>query len=187
MIRPAVTSDVPAILDIYRPYILETSYTFEYDVPDNAAFLCRFETISAEFPWLVWEENGQILGYAYGERPFSRAAYQWAADLAIYLRPEAFGRGIGKALYTAVEEILRRQGYMLAYGVVTSANAGSCAFHEAMGYQKTAVFPDCGFKFGSWYGTVWYEKRLRDGLPEASPKGWRSIDCSDLFQKGDLV
>ena len=181
MIRPATVSDVPAILEIYRPYILETAYTFEYDVPSLPDFANRFETITAEFPWLVWEENGEILGYAYGERTFVRAAYQWAADLAIYLRPDAQGKGIGKALYTATEEILRRQGYFLCYGIVTSANAGSCAFHEALGYKNTAEFPRCGFKFGSWYGTVWYEKRLREGLPEASPAKWQDIDCEDLF------
>lgn len=181
MIRPAAAADVPAILDIYRPYILETAYTFEYDVPTEAAFLQRFETISSEFPWLVWEENGRILGYAYGERAFVRAAYQWAVDLAIYLRPEAFGRSIGKTLYTAVEEILRRQGYCIAYAVVTSANEGSCAFHEALGYTAAATFPDCGFKFGQWYGTVWYEKRLREGIPAATPVPWQTIDCSDLF------
>lgn len=181
MIRAATAQDVSAILEIYRPYIENTAYTFEYVVPTAEEFRRRFETISADFPWLVWEENGQILGYAYGERPFVRAAYQWAADLAIYLRPEAFGRGIGKALYTAVENILRRQGYFLSYGVVTSANKTSCAFHEALGYHAAAVFPDCGFKFGQWYGTVWYEKRLQSGKPEAAPVGWHDIDCSDLF------
>lgn len=181
MIRPAVPADVSAILDIYRPYILTTAYTFEYEVPTYEAFLQRFETIASEFPWLVWEENGEILGYAYGERAFVRAAYQWDADLAIYLRQDVLGKGIGKALYTAVEEILRRQGYFTGYGIVTSANKGSCAFHEALGYEKAAVFHDCGFKFGRWYGTVWYEKRLRNGLPEHSPVSWQEIDCSDLF------
>ena len=181
MIRPATVSDVPAIWDIYRPYILETAYTFEYDVPSLPDFTKRFETITAEFPWLVWEEGGKILGYAYGERTFVRAAYQWAADLAIYLHPDAQRKGIGKALYTAAEEILRRQGYFLCYGIVTSANIGSCRFHEALGYQPTAQFPDCGFKFGTWYGTVWYEKRLRSGIPQASPVRWQDIDFSDLF------
>lgn len=181
MIRPATTADVAAILDIYRPYILTTAYTFEYEVPSLEDFTNRFETITAEFPWLVWEENGAVLGYAYGDRAFIRAAYQWDADLSIYLRQDALGKGIGKALYGVVEEILRRQGYFVGYGIVTTANEGSCAFHEALGYRKAAVFHDCGFKFGQWYGTVWYEKRLQNGLPQVPPAGWRQIDCSDLF------
>lgn len=181
MIRPATTADVAAILDIYRPYILTTAYTFEYEVPSLEDFTNRFQTISAEFPWLVWEENGEVLGYAYGDRAFIRAAYQWDADLSIYLRQDALGKGIGKALYGVVEEILRRQGYFVGYGIVTTANEGSCAFHEAVGYEKAAVFSRCGFKFGQWHGTVWYEKRLREGLPEVSPVSWQTIDCSDLF------
>lgn len=169
MIRAATLQDVPAILEIYRPYILETAYTFEYEVPSLAAFEQRFLTISRAFPWLVWEENGEILGYAYAERPFSRAAYQWDADAAIYLRRDCRGRGIGRRLYEQIEDILRRQGYYVLYAVVTSANEGSCRFHEAMGYKKAAEFPCCGWKFGQWYGTIWYEKRLQDGEPQQPP------------------
>ena len=175
MIREATLQDVPAILEIYKPYILQTAYTFEYEVPSLPAFTQRFLTISAEHPWLVWEEQGEILGYAYGERAFERAAYRWNADLAIYLRQDCMGRGIGKKLYTAVEEILRRQGYHVAYGVVTSANEGSCAFHRAMGYRIAAEFPKCGWKFGQWYGTIWFEKRLQDGEPERMPVSWREL------------
>lgn len=175
MIRTATLSDVPAILDIYAPYILNTAITFEYDVPTIAEFEQRFISITKDFPWLVWEEDGTVLGYAYAERPFVRAAYQWAADLAIYLAPEAQGKGIGRKLYEAVEDIIRRQGYHLCYGVVTSANERSCKFHEAMGYHKAAEFPDCGLKFGAWYGTIWYEKRLQSGLPGTPPVSWRDL------------
>ena len=177
MIRRATLEDVPAILEIYKPYILHTAITFEYDVPTLEVFKERFLTITREFPWLVWEENGTVLGYAYAERPFVRAAYQWAADLAIYLAPEAQGKGIGRKLYNAVEDLIRRQGYFLCYGVVTSANERSCAFHEAMGYKKAAVFENCGFKFGNWYGTIWYEKRLQEGKPSAPPIPWTALDC----------
>ena len=175
MIRNATAADVPAILEIYKPYILETAITFEYDVPTLSQFEQRFLHITESHPWLVWEEEGNILGYAYGEPAFVRAAYQWAADLAIYLAPQAQGKGIGRKLYTAAEDILRKQGYFLCYGVVTSANEKSCAFHEAMGYKKTALFSNCGFKLGQWYGTVWYEKRLQKGTPKHSPVSWRDI------------
>ena len=176
MIRAAAMQDVPAILEIYRPYILETAYTFEYEVPSLEAFRQRFLAITAEHPWLVWEEAGEILGYAYGEKAFGRAAFQWDADLAIYLRPECHGRGIGRALYTAVEEILRQQGYLVAYGVVTSSNTGSCAFHRAMGYRELAEFPACGWKFDRWYGVTWFEKRLQDGDPAKPPVSWRELE-----------
>ena len=159
------------MLDIYGPYISHTAYTFEYDIPSLEEFEARFLGISREFPWLVWEERGEVLGYAYAERTFVRKAYQWVADLAIYLRRDCRRKGIGRKLYEAVEESLRRQGYFVAYGVVTSANEASCAFHEAMGYKKTAEFPRCGWKFGQWYDTIWYEKRLQEGDPERPPVG----------------
>ncbi len=175
MIRTATLQDVPAILEIYRPYILETAYTFEYEVPSLEAFEQRFLTISREFPWLVWEDGGEVLGYAYAERPFARAAYQWDADLAIYLRRDCRGKGLGRKLYEQVEDILYRQGYHVLYAVVTSANLDSCRFHEAMGYEKTAEFTRCGWKFGQWYGTIWYEKRLQEGEPQHPPVGVRAI------------
>lgn len=175
MIRQATERDVPAILDIYRPYILETAYTFEYEVPSHEAFLDRFRSVTREHPWLVWEENGEILGYAYGEKAFQRAAYQWVADLAIYLRADCRGRGIGKALYTRLEELLYQQGYFALYGVVTTANARSCAFHQAMGYRQMAEFPACGWKLGQWHGVIWFEKRLRAGEPERPPINFHNL------------
>ena len=175
MIRAATVQDVPAILEIYGPYILETAYTFEYEVPSLAAFRQRFLAVTERHPWLVWEENGEILGYAYGERAFERAAFGWVADLAIYLKPECKGRGIGKALYSAVEKILRQQGYFAAYGVVTSSNEESCAFHRAMGYRQMAEFPACGWKFDRWHGVIWFEKRLQEGEPVSPPVGWREL------------
>ncbi len=175
MIRPATLGDVPAILDVYRPYILETAYTFEYEVPTLEAFQKRFLAVTENHPWLVWEEEGRICGYAYGDRAFERAAYQWDADLSIYLRRDSLGRGMGRRLYEAVEDILRRQGYCVGYGIVTSANGGSCAFHRAMGYREAARFERCGWKFGRWYGTVWFEKRLREDPPAAPPVSWRDL------------
>jgi len=175
MIRPAVLPDVAAILEIYRPYIEQTTVTFEYDVPTAAQFTERFQTITAQYPWLVWEEQGEILGYAYGSPAFERTAFQWTADLSVYLREEARGRGIGRSLYEAVEQLLRRQGYCLCYGVVTDENTGSRAFHLAMGYRELAVFPRCAYKFGRPLGIVWYEKCLRTEIPAQPPVSWRQL------------
>ena len=159
-IRAATEQDIPRILSIYAPYITQTAISFEYTVPTLEEFTQRFQKITANFPWLVWEENGQVLGYAYGSLPFERAAYQWVCSASIYLCPEAQGRGVGKKLYAALEEILQKQGYRKVYAVVTTANEASIAFHQAVGYHITATMPDCGYKFGKWYGTVWMEKAL---------------------------
>ena len=83
MIRMAVEADVPAMLAIYSPYVLNTTASFEYEPPTQAEFLERFRRITRQFPWLVWEEEGEILGYAYGSLPFERAAYAWCAEASV--------------------------------------------------------------------------------------------------------
>ena len=178
MIRIAQETDVPQILAIYAPYILSSTHTFEYDVPTEAEFLERFRRITAQFPWLVWEENGQILGYAYGSAPFERAAFGWCAESSIYLRPEVRGRGIGKKLNTALEKILTRQGYQLLYAISTAENTSSIAFHQHLGYTFLARFDRCGYKFGRWLGIVWMQKPLNFvDIPTSAPIPW--IDISE--------
>ena len=169
-IRLAKEQDIPRILEIYRPYVENTAISFEYTAPTLAEFTQRFLKITARFPWLVWEEAGKVLGYAYGSLPFERAAYQWCAAVSIYLCPEACGQGIGKKLYDELERLLALQGYRKAYAVITTANEESVAFHRAVGYRQTASMPDCGYKFGAWYGTIWMEKELNTwGVPPGEP------------------
>jgi len=169
-IRMALESDLPQMLDVYAPYVQNTAYSFEYSVPTPEEFTHRFRSITAQFPWLVWEENGQVLGYAYGSLPFERAAYQWCAELSIYLHPDVRGNGIGRKLYRVAEHILTLQGYKRVYAIITTENESSVAFHSAVGYTHVARFPDCGFKFGKWSGTVWMEKVLNSWeIPSNSP------------------
>lgn len=176
MIRIARKSDIPAILEIYAPYILTSTATFEYDVPSLAEFSQRFQSITARFPWLVWEEDGRILGYAYASAPYERAAFSWCAEPSVYLRPEAKGRGIAAKLYGALEEILKMQGFQVLYALITEENRESLRFHEKCGYRRSVTFPDCGFKFGRWLGLVWMEKRLKIvQTPSEPPIPWLSI------------
>ncbi len=176
MIRIASESDIPAMLAIYAPYVEKTTYSFEYEPPTEVVFLERFRSITAQFPWLVWEEEGRILGYAYAAAPFERAAYRWCAEPSIYLHPLARGRGIGTQLYTALEAILLRQGYQVLYALITEENEASLAFHEKCGYRPRMTLPDCGFKFGRWLGLSWLEKRLTFvETPSSFPAPWKSI------------
>lgn len=176
MIRFATKADVPQMLAIYSPYILNTAYTFEYTVPTVEEFTHRFETYTRQCPWLVWEENGVVLGYAYGSLPFERAAYSWCAEVSCYLAPEIQGRGIGRKLYAVLEELLWRQGYRVLYSLITSENTGSLAFHKKVGYQPCAEFPGCGVKFDRWLGVIWLEKRSKIvETPRNFPVSWRDI------------
>ena len=181
MLRIATSADIPAMLEIYGPYVLNSTATFEYTVPTQEEFTRRFTTITDQYPWLVWEEEGTILGYAYASAPYTRAAYSWCAEPSIYLRPDAKGRRIGTRLYTALEAILARQGYQVLYALVTEENRESIAFHEKFSYEKRAFFPDCGWKFGRWLGVFWMEKRLKSvEIPMDFPTPWLSIG-----QKGE--
>ena len=181
MLRIAAAADIPAILAIYAPYVLHSTATFEYTVPTAAEFSERFATVTTQYPWLVWEEDGEILGYAYASAPYSRAAFAWCAEPSIYLRQDARGRGIGRALYTALEAILQKQGYQVLYALITEENRESVAFHERLGYKVRSVFPDCGVKFQRWLGLIWMEKRLKTvEIPTDAPTSWLSIG-----QKGE--
>ena len=161
MIRIANIKDVPEMLAIYAPYVENTTVSFEYEPPTLEEFTRRFTTFTQQFPWLVWEEDGKILGYAYASAPFTRAAFSWCAEPTVYLRPEARGRNIAASLYTVLEEILFRQGYQALYALVCGENTQSRRFHEKQGYHITAEFPGIGFKMGRWLSLIWYEKRQK--------------------------
>lgn len=173
-IRTATEKDIPEMLAIYAYYVRETAVSFEYDVPTQEEFTRRLREHIAFYPWLVWEESGKVLGYAYAGRPFERAAYSWNAEISCYLDRSIHGKGVGRALYCEIESILKRQGIRRVYAVVTSANQPSIAFHKALDYQIFATFPTTGFKLGAWYDVIWLEKELASpGCPDDFPKPWR--------------
>ena len=187
MIRIATEADVPAILDVYAPYILDTTVTFEYEVPTQTEFLERFRRVTERYPWLVWEEDGQILGYAHGSAPFERAAFRWSCEASVYLRSDARGRGIGRRLYTALEKLLAYQGHRLCYAIITTENEASLAFHRNMGYTVTAELPGCGYKLGRWLGVTWVEKTLNlVYFPSSFPTDWKKL-CQDAQKFPDFL
>lgn len=167
-IRLAGVQDAPALLDIYAKYI-DTSITFEYILPSREEFAGRIASISRDYPYLVCEEEGRVLGYAYAHYPWERAAYQWNAELSIYLDPAATGRGLGKKLYALLEELLRLQGINTLYGVVAMPNGRSEGLHRAMGFTCQCVFPKAGFKAGDWRDVAWFRKELSPPAQEPAP------------------
>ena len=176
MIRFATDRDLPAMLAIYKPYVENTTYSFEYDVPCLRTFTQRFYDHVDQFPWLVWEEEGVVLGYAYAGAPWERAAYRWCAEVSIYLHESVHGKGIGRQLYAVLEDILTRQGYRVAYALITTENTGSVAFHEKLGYTYHSTFENCGYKMGRWLGVIWLQKWLNPlGQPAAFPKKWTEV------------
>ena len=180
IIREAKLSDVAAMLEIYRPYVEQTAVSFEYVLPSETEFARRMREHQRDYPWLVCEEDGEILGYAYAGRAFERAAYAWNAEISCYLKRR--GEGIGRRLYGIIENILTAQGCRRVYAVVTSANAPSVAFHKAIGYREALTYRNVGFKHGAWYDVIWLEKELCDlGAPEQFPVSWHELNWREFL------
>ena len=175
-IRTAIAADVPEMLAIYEEFVVHTAVSFEYVTPTVEEFTQRLKEHMAVYPWLVWEEDGQVLGYCYAGRAFERAAYSWNAEISCYLAPTARRKGIGRKLYAEVERILAEQGVQKVFAVVTSANWPSVRFHEAIGYTQCACFKEVGYKLGQWYDVIWLEKRLQTNPnPGQFPKPWTEL------------
>lgn len=167
LIRSAKPEDAPALLAIYAPYVRDTAITFEYDAPTEADFARRIADTLEKYPYLVLEDGGEAVGYAYAGTFKARAAYDWAVETTIYLRPDAHGKGYGRTLYTALEEELKHRHFLNAYACITWAERedeyvthASPRFHERMGYRLCGTFRQCGYKFGRWYDMIWMEKHL---------------------------
>lgn len=167
-IRFAAIDDSAALLDIYAQYI-HTPTTFEYELPTRQEFAGRIRDISGEYPYLVCEEKGKIIGYAYAHRQKERKAYQWNAELSIYLDPASTSRGIGKKLYGALIEILKLQGIHTAYGVVTIPNEKSERLHASMGFRRIGEYHKTGYKCGAWHDVACFEKEIVPYSPEPRP------------------
>lgn len=167
-IRLAAAADAGAILAVYAPYVQNTAITFEYDVPEPGAFRDRVAETLKNYPYLVAEDGGRIVGYAYAGPFRVRAAYQHAAEMSIYIDGRYRQRGIGGALYRELEERLIRQNVFTVYAGVTTSDRkddayvtdGSVHFHEKMGYKKVGEHHLCGYKFNQWYNLAWFEKVL---------------------------
>ncbi len=184
-VRPAVKADAAALLEIYAPYVRETTITFEYEVPEPEEFAGRIEAIGAEYPYLVCELDGRIAAYAYGHRHMERAAYQWNAELSVYVDRGQLRRGIGRALYQAVLDILRLQNIQTVYAIVTSPNENSERLHAAMGFERRALFPQMGYKFGRWLDVAWFEKNL--GSHGEKMEAFQAIGCLDEEKLGQIM
>ena len=187
VIRQAAVGDAAALLDIYAPYIRDTVITFEYDVPTAEEFAARIGETAALHPYLVCERDGRPVGYAYAHRIRERAAYDWAAELSIYLAPEAQGQGVGTALYQCLTDLLVLQQMRVLYGCVTLPNGKSQKLHEKLGFAPVGVWHGAGWKFGRWHDVGWLEKRLGgDGaaqpvIPFPQLDGQKIQECLDRY------
>ncbi len=164
-IRVATPQDAEALLAVYAPYVTDTAITFEYEVPSLTEFRERIRHTLERYPYLVMEQDGEILGYAYAGPFKERAAYDWAVETTIYVKQGMKKQGIGRKLYQTLEDTLIRQNILNLNACIGYPTVGdeyltrnSMEFHQHLGYRLVGQFYQCGYKFGRWYDMVWMEK-----------------------------
>lgn len=165
--REALPEDAGRIREIYAPYVETTAVSFEYEVPSVEEMAARIRKVRQSYPWIVAEEDGNIVGYAYAGPFKERAAYRWSVETSVYVDGGSRRKGIGRLLLEALEERLLNQGILNMYACISFSDTedgylthDSVHFHEKMGFKPVARFHQCGFKFGRWYDIVWLEKFL---------------------------
>src|SRR5688572_15563266 len=168
-IRLAVASDAAAVAAVYRPFVDSTIISFETEPPDEREMRGRILETLETYPWLVYESNGIVAGYAYATTHRVRAAYRWSVDTAVYVDAAHHRRGIGRGLYASLCAILVRQGFVNAYAGITLPNAASVGLHEAAGFEAVGIYRQVGYKLGAWHDVGWWQLALQEhsATPEA--------------------
>jgi len=188
-VRLATAGDAEECLAIYTPIVRNTTTSFELEPPTVEEMRERIVRTMERYLWLVCEstdpvvtgtrrqtggksseksgtDEGEIVGYAYATSFRPRPAYQWNVETTVYVREDSRGRGVGRALYTALFERLCEQGFRTALAAIALPNAASVAMHERFGFKAVGIFHSSGFKLGRWVDVGWWEKEIQ---PLAAP------------------
>jgi L-amino acid N-acyltransferase YncA len=165
-LRAATVEDAQALAEIYNYYIVDTIITFEEEPVDSTEMANRIAEVTSKFPWIVWEENSEIVGYAYANAWKSRCAYRNSVETTVYLRNGQESKGIGSQLYRELLQRLRSSGIHTAIGGIALPNVASVKLHEKCGFEKVAEFVEVGFKFGQWINVGYWQCLLRSEIEE---------------------
>lgn len=165
IIRLATRHDAEQTLHIYAPIVNDTVQSFELTPPSVNEMAQRILKTLERLPWLTCEQNGTIMGYAYANPHRVRAAYQWSAEVSVYVDARHRRKGIGRALYTSLFNLLRVQGFVNAYAGITLPNADAVHMHEAMSFTPVGVYQGVTYKFGAWHDVGWWQLQLQARVP----------------------
>jgi len=187
-IRLATAADAEQMQAIYAPYCF-TPISFEAAPPTVDEMRGRIEKTMEHYPWVVLDDAGEILGYAYATRHRERSAYRWSVDATVYVRQGKHRRGLGRALYISLLAVLPLQGYVNAYAGVTLPNPASVGLHQAVGFEPVGVYKHVGFKLGIWHDVAWFVRALQ--VPPGEPsepkplmKVYRTTEWENGLQSG---
>lgn len=198
IIRLAKETDIDDLLAIFTPYVTDTAITFQYDIPSRQDFLEKYQSISQDFPFIVAEEAGEVVGYAYATPFRKEAAYAWSAEPSIYLKQDRRGNGLGKRLYNILEKLLKKQHILQMVACIAYTEGdnpyltnSSPRFHEKLGYETIAHFPKCSYKFQNWYDCIWMRKLLVEEIPvvpqEIIPFSKLNHDLDKLLENSGVL
>jgi L-amino acid N-acyltransferase YncA len=166
-IRLATPEDAPSIAELYGPHVTDGATSFELAPPSAAEMRERVVSTLRQTPWLVCDQAGELLGYAYACKHRERGAYQWSLDVSVYVASTRQRRGVGRALYTSLFALACLQGYHAAYAGISLPNVASVGLHEALGFVPVGVFHAVGYKLGAWHDVGWWQREFmpRQGAP----------------------
>ncbi|HEU4969202.1 arsinothricin resistance N-acetyltransferase ArsN1 family B [Sphingomonas sp.] len=174
IVRVARAEDAEAIAAIYAPHVTGGVASFEEQAPDAAAMRARIAKLEGRFPWLVAEDEGRLLGYAYADRFRDRTAYRWAVETTVYIAAGAQRRGVGRLLYARLLDILRGQGFTQVIAAISLPNDASVKLHELAGFRRAGVYRQVGWKLGRWVDVgLWQAELQAPGHPPAEPRAFR--------------
>ena len=162
MIRDAVAADAASCAAIYAPYVRDTAISFEEEPPSVEEMARRIADYQRRHAWLVLEQDGDVVGYAYGGPFMARAAYQWATAVSVYLDPGRRRTGGGRALYEALFARLAARGHRTALAGIAQPNEASTGLHLALGFEHVGTYRRVGWKLGRWHDVAWYQRPLAD-------------------------
>jgi phosphinothricin acetyltransferase len=169
----AQAGDAAACAAIYAPYVRDTAITFELDPPSAAEMAARIASARKTHAWLVAEDDGRVVGYAYGGEYKSRAAYRWSCEVSVYVAWDARGGGVGRALYTELLTRLADRGFHMAVAGMTLPNDASAALHTKMGFEPVGTYRRIGWKNNTWHDVTWTQRPLH---PTTTPRESPSQD-----------
>jgi L-amino acid N-acyltransferase YncA len=171
VIRPADEGDAVACAEIYAPYVRDTAITFELDPPSPAQMAGRINDANRRHSWVVLEDGGRVVGYAYAHAFAERPAYRWACETSIYLELGRRRTGAGRALYEDLFARLAERGYRRAIAGMTLPNAASAGLHAAVGFAPMGTYHQIGWKHGAWHDVAWMQRTISDAAdPPTEPR-----------------
>lgn len=159
-VRQIVIGDAPSVQAIYAPYVTDTTVSFEEVPPDIMEVERRIAAILPRYPYLVAEEDGRVVGYAYASEHRTRAAYRTSVDVTVYVAPGAQRCGVARRLYSHLLPAAASLGYHAAFAGIALPNQASVGLHEAMGFEPIGIYREVGRKFDAWHDVGWWQRLL---------------------------